>query len=148
MPTRAVTNRPTHLTLWSVEREASFSRPCHFQKTESQAHLATHPIEIPVKAKKTHHSSSNGLLSGKRSACPSANPCRRSSPALLVVEAREEVDGGKGEEEEHRVEEYEATNDEPGEICVEGKISSAFAYLGSSGKRRLTAKCHQRNDML
>lgn len=114
-----------------VSRAGSYRDSRDESTRRVEAYLATHPIEIPVKAKKTHHSSSNGLCRVKRSAQPSANRNREYSPALLVVEASEEVDGGEGEEEEHRVEEYEATNDEPSEVCEAERRSGRRSRLSA-----------------
>ena len=49
-------------------------------------------------------------------------PVERERPRLLVVEAGEAVDDAEGEEEEQRVEQDEARDDEPGQVC---RISAA-----------------------
>lgn len=64
----------------------------------------------------SHQSSSKGLQN-KISFAPPFLP-RTHSPTLLVVEAREEVDRREGEEQQHRVEEDEPTDNEPRDICA------------------------------
>lgn len=47
----------------------------------------------------------------------------RDSLALLVVEAGHEVDGREREEQQHGIEEDEATDDEPREICTGSSVT-------------------------
>lgn len=89
-------------------------------------------METPVRVKKIHHSSSKGLeWPGVSARQIGSESVEGHSPSLLVVEAREEVDGRKRKEEEHRVEQDEARNDKPGDIYSTTLISPHSSRQGS-----------------
>lgn len=73
-------------------------------------------MEKPVSDNHTHQSSVNGLCEGL--SWSSAEDSKADAPPLLIVEASQTVDDAKGEEEEKRVEQDEAADDEKSEVCA------------------------------
>ena len=137
-PTTEVTKRPIHLTLCGRDGPKHESISCSFGENAPvcKSHLKTQPTLTPVKMSQIHQSMVKGLQQQEGIRYGSAVRSASGDPlSLLIVEASEEVDGCECEEEEHRVEEDESRDDEPGHVCAGAHSTSRERKCFSSGPR-------------